>query len=367
MALQASGQSISFGDIINEFGQPPNKNFGAYRISETYGTLSNLPLDTGIPQSGSISFSQFYSKKLNIIVNFWSGGTEFRQNAKSRYNNEESLVNVVGKFTTRPANTNGKKVYIHVNKTIGSVRNDAREVVALRTGTWDLGTTLSVDVGGSGRILGAGGYGGAGSGNFTVVGGNGGNGNSGLGIQYSGVTINVYSGAIISAGGGGGGGGGSGGSTYSVGKGQSGDGSVTAGGGGGGGGAGLPAGDRGDAATALEYDGSNGNAGSTFTRGGGGIGGSGSEASPGKGGGTSYATGGSGGGGEDSSNGARDGEGGQGAGSAVGKGGSGSGSGSAGGKRGANGSAIRRDGSGSFSFGINSGSVIGSTDEIGVI
>ena len=66
MALQASGQ-ISFSDISNEFGNAGS--LGAYRVSQTIGELSNLPLDNGIPQSGTISFSDFYSKRLNIVVN----------------------------------------------------------------------------------------------------------------------------------------------------------------------------------------------------------------------------------------------------------------------------------------------------------
>ena len=70
MALQASGP-ISFSQIANEFGTPPGKNLGAYRVSQTVGTLSSLPLDTGVPQSGTINFSDFYSKKLNVVVGFY--------------------------------------------------------------------------------------------------------------------------------------------------------------------------------------------------------------------------------------------------------------------------------------------------------
>ena len=71
MTLQSSGQ-ISFSNIINEFGGPPNISgsgggisFGRYRVSETYGAMSNLPIDTGVPQSGQIAFSNFYNKQLN--------------------------------------------------------------------------------------------------------------------------------------------------------------------------------------------------------------------------------------------------------------------------------------------------------------
>ena len=73
MALQGSGR-ISFSDIRNEFGTPRNNNIGAYRVSETYGAMSNLPLDDGIPQSGRINWSDFYNKRLNLILDCYSGG-----------------------------------------------------------------------------------------------------------------------------------------------------------------------------------------------------------------------------------------------------------------------------------------------------
>jgi hypothetical protein len=72
MTLQGSG-TISFSQISNEFGLPPRRNLGAYRVSETYGAMTNMPLDDGIPQSGRISFSNFYNKKLNIIVDCYGG------------------------------------------------------------------------------------------------------------------------------------------------------------------------------------------------------------------------------------------------------------------------------------------------------
>jgi hypothetical protein len=71
MALQASGP-ISFSQIANEFGLSPGRNLGAYRISQSVGTLSNLPLDTGIPQSGPIGFGSFYGKRLNMVTDLFS-------------------------------------------------------------------------------------------------------------------------------------------------------------------------------------------------------------------------------------------------------------------------------------------------------
>ena len=69
MALQASG-TIKYSQIITEFGTPNNGGLGEFRLGgvEDVGSLSNLPLDTGVPQSGQIKFSDFYSKRLNHIV-----------------------------------------------------------------------------------------------------------------------------------------------------------------------------------------------------------------------------------------------------------------------------------------------------------
>ena len=61
MALQSTG-TISFSNIANEFGTPNGNNLGAYRVSENRGSLTNLPLDDTIPQSGEIRFSDFYGE-----------------------------------------------------------------------------------------------------------------------------------------------------------------------------------------------------------------------------------------------------------------------------------------------------------------
>ena len=208
--------------------------------SDEYVSLSNLPLDTNIPTSGEIKFSDFYGKQLNMIVDYFddtgsSGGEANnvlnRQDdgantmaATWRYNNQSSRVKVVGGFRSRPTGTvsgyslsstswqGGKKVFINVNKQLGSAKaasNSDRNKVALRTGNWPSGTTLQIDIGSSGRIQGAGGNGRQGNTNsgtpsqaFT--------GTSGLGIDTNNVTVNVASGGIIRAGFGGGGGGGGG-------------------------------------------------------------------------------------------------------------------------------------------------------------
>ena len=48
---KTTGDSIKFSDIAAEFGYPSNvggnlNGLGKYRISETYGALVNIPLDT---------------------------------------------------------------------------------------------------------------------------------------------------------------------------------------------------------------------------------------------------------------------------------------------------------------------------------
>ena len=278
MTIKASGSSLSFSEIATEFGTPPSKNLGAYRVSQTFGALLNQPLDSNIPQSGQIKFSDFYSKQLNIIVNFYGeskGGT--RLNAKSRYNNgnaKNGLVNVVGGFKSKPSNTKGTHVKIHVNKTISSDKDNSNNV-ALKTGSWNSGTTLRVDVGSSGKILGAGGNGGKGADDEGSNGSNGSNGNHGLGAQFS---CTVANSGTIAGGGGGGAGGGAG---YQSDKNDDDLGS----GGGGGGGAGSPSGEGGNGGDSWDKDGSSGNDGDSDSGGGGGAGGEGEGGNGGNGGG----------------------------------------------------------------------------------
>lgn len=203
MALQSSGP-ISASQISNEFGQVTNISLGAYRVSQTVGSLNNLALDNQpnasgiltaiIPQSGAIKFSDFYSKRLNIVVDFHSGGTEIRQTARTRYDN--GGVTVIGGFNkTRPPSTSGCRIITHVNKPIGSAQGNINNV-ALRTGGWEPNTNLEIQIGPSGQLFGAGGNGGP-------VSGAGGNGTSALGIDYPAVVTNI---GYIQAGGGGGGG-----------------------------------------------------------------------------------------------------------------------------------------------------------------
>lgn len=281
MALQGSGP-ISFGQIQSEFGLPSGKNLGAYRVSETYGAMSNLPLDTGVPQSGQIKFSDFYNKQLNVVVNCWSGGAESHVYGRTKWNNNN--VNVVGGFKGKPASGAGTRVVIHVNKYIvGNGIDNAGYVCSLKTGTWESGTNLDVWVGSSGVIIGQGGRGGNG-GNRSSGNTRGQQAASGFGVQYP---IDLWNYGII-AGGGGGGAGGSGEARdresrerdrFRCGWWCEGRNRRRRrdrrrkGGGGGGGGAGYPAGGGGSGGGS---GGSNGGGGSTFSYGnGGGSGGDG--------------------------------------------------------------------------------------------
>jgi hypothetical protein len=201
MALQGSG-SISFSQITNEFGTPPGRNLGAYRVNQNVGTLGNRPLDDGIPQSGAIRFGDFYNKRLNIVVDLFNIPQDtFRRDARNRYNNNGVVV--IGGFRSKPSSSSGTKVFININRRIGSAKGN-RNNVALRTGLWDSNTDLRLVVGPSGSLMGAGGNGGAGS---TGNGGSGTTGTSALGIQYP-TRISNQGGFIFGARGGGGGGGG---------------------------------------------------------------------------------------------------------------------------------------------------------------
>ena len=327
MTIKSSGSSLSFSEIEAEFGANGSRSLGSYRTTQNVGELSNLPLDSGIPTSGQIKFSDFYSKSLNVIVDMHSGSTEFRKSARSdKWNNNN--VTVVGGF--RSKKESGSKIIIHINKKFGSDKSSVNNC-AVKTGSWSA-ASVQVDIGGEGEVLGAGGNGGQGG--VCLNGGNpGGTGTSGLGIEHNGLVVNVLSGGIIRAGFGGGGGGGGGR--------QSDKGSDRrASGGGGGGGAGFPVG---EGAANVDGCGGGGNQGGTDAN----------ETTAGDGGNGANNAGEAGGGGG--------GEGGQ-FGENANNGGS---SQAGGGSGGGNGAAIRRNSG--FSVTINnSGTIQGDTSATGV-
>ena len=221
MTIKSSG-TLKFSDIENEFGQGLSqygRKMSNYRRAYDYGDME-LPLDSGIPTSGSISFSDFYSKKKNLIVDAYSGGTVYQINARK----DCSITNVGDTRLGKSVGTinSSKKVIIHVNKRIGSVTEDqfkGQDQVAFRTGDWPSGTSVKLYVGGEGLIAGGGGQGGHG-GSYAVGGQswqNGGDGSSALGIDYVPTEVTVMAsnhpykkgsglGAIVGGCGGGGGG-----------------------------------------------------------------------------------------------------------------------------------------------------------------
>lgn len=280
MTIKASGSSLSFTEIATEFGYSTDNKLGNYRV--TYdntpqgGSFSNLPLDAGIPQSGAISFSEFYSKQLNIVVQGYTPGhgviSWANKSATGVYDDGE--VQMIGGYKEKPARNvagwqGGKTVKINVNRVIGSAMPGSNEYYkcALKTGSWPSETTLSVDVGGEGVITGQGGGGGNG-GSPGATGGTGENGSSALGIQHSPISVNVAAGGRIQNGyGGGGGGGGAVRDPNKEGE------DKYYGGGGGGGGAGYPYGGGGSGAYGNNGSGTPGQGSSVEVAGAGGPGG----------------------------------------------------------------------------------------------
>ena len=235
-----SGQ-ISAQDIKNEFGEVGGTvPLGSYRVSQSKGELT-LNIGDGVPGSGTISYDNMRNKKLNIVVDYYADNSNLNRaangdntmNAKTRYNDQNDRVSVIGGLRSKPSNTSGHRVRIHVNQNIGGKSGEIN-TCALRTGSWNSGTSLIVDVGGEGAIYGGGGQGGKG-GDVDSSGDAGEDGASALGIDYNGTTVNVASGGLIRCGFGGGGGGGAGRQND---KGSE----RTVGGGGGGGGQGYPGG-----------------------------------------------------------------------------------------------------------------------------
>ena len=69
---------------------------------------------------------RLYNSRLNVVVDHHTGTTEYRAIAKDKYKNG---VTVVGGFRTRPTSTGGIKVFVNVNKKIGSdTNNDTHEL-----------------------------------------------------------------------------------------------------------------------------------------------------------------------------------------------------------------------------------------------
>ena len=351
MTIKASASPnppLAFAEIETEFGSQSPRSLGAYRHSQTVNGLTFNGIDSGIPfgtsNTDTIKFSDFYGKSLNIVVDCFSGNTQYRINAKNdKWSNNDIVI--INPSTVSKRET-GTKITIRVNKKIGSDKNAVTNC-ALRTGSWNNPASIIVDLGSNAKILGAGGDGGKGADGISNNGQDGGDGTSGLGIEHQGTVVNLRSGAIIRAGFGGGGGGGGGRETSKNDR--------RAGGGGGGGGAGFP----------IGLAGAGGNPPSGTKDGDDEIGSPGSNATE-----TTRGSGGNGGDNEDQAGGGRGGDGGQNGINAQGGDeasteGHNKPPGNAG-SAGSNGAAIRKSSGVSFTFGIDNGTKQGSTNATGV-
>ena len=78
MTIKAAGTPLKWSEIQTEFGPTPTSmsNMKQYRDIDPVGGITDLSLDENysvqrFPTSGEVKFSQFYSKRLNIIVNYY--------------------------------------------------------------------------------------------------------------------------------------------------------------------------------------------------------------------------------------------------------------------------------------------------------
>ena len=174
---------------------------------------STWSLDSGVPSSGTIKFSDLYGKTLNVVVDYPPiPGQEYESNVNATTKYQNGIV--IGGLKSLPDIGNQsqtKKVYHLIRKTIGGSLYDG---IAYRTGSWDNSTiSLNFIISSTGEIIGKGGNGGS-------VGGAGGYGSgfkSAESQQYGQdgspafysiypCSVTVESGGRLQAGGGGGGG-----------------------------------------------------------------------------------------------------------------------------------------------------------------
>jgi len=222
MTIKSSGSSLSFSEITAEFGSPKNNNLGAYRVSQTIdietdtnkSVLRNLALDntydsTGkitalIPQSGTIKFSDFYNKKLNIVVDCNASSTGFKKagpanTVETRGRYIDGFYTVIGGFKGGPSDTTGSKVFLNVNTTLNSTKGVISNFAINIGSSWHTGTDVILYVSSNGKIYGAGGDGGSSPSSA------GSNGTTAVTVRYPGTVI-INKGYIQSGYGGGGGG-----------------------------------------------------------------------------------------------------------------------------------------------------------------
>ena len=259
MTLPTGESPVSFSQIRDEFGTAGTDSatapvrLGQYRrddpsfTNKNVGELTNLPLDTGIPTSGSINVDAFHGKKLNTVIDLHeTGSSTYNHNVKTNRFDAGQYDFVGGYRDSLSPSTwqGGKKMIVHINKTFSSTGASNQNDVALTIGDgWPANTEFQIDLGSSAVVAGKGGNGGNGGAGVddssSSTGSNGTGGTSALALE-TGMSINSQAGGAQLFGGGGGGGGGAGASQDDsfLGSGDFDE----AGGGGGGGGRGLPAG-----------------------------------------------------------------------------------------------------------------------------
>ena len=210
MGIKSSGSSLSFSEIISEFGPSSptgagnqRSRLGDHRLTTDYGGLTLTGVDSGVPGSGAIKFSDLYGKRLNVVVDYYNGGDQINANARNRYDN--STYGIVHGWKAKPSDTSDIKVHVVINKKMGVSSNSTRTNVAWRSGSWTSGTRFTVYVQGNSKIYGAGGDGGKGGGGPGSRSGT--PGTNAMGFDFGPATINVASGAYIQKGYGGGNGG----------------------------------------------------------------------------------------------------------------------------------------------------------------
>ena len=227
--------TVAMSNIQSEFGDSYNLN--NYYRGGSY--VTNHPVNSGIPTSGTISMLQFRNASYIWYVSMSVGSA--------------TDLNMYNYMTANYGNSNGP---IYATLTL----NSSTVLYATSTSSWGLttgsgwpsGSSLTFNMNGGSYVLGMGGNGGAGDSTFYgSAAGAGAPGGPAIYLSYP-LTIN-NSGSGIYGGGGGGGGGGVDYYSYSS--------TISAGGGGGGGGTtyqGNSGGTGGDGGAVHGYTGSNG-------------------------------------------------------------------------------------------------------------
>ncbi|NBP03214.1 MAG: hypothetical protein EBU90_24575 [Proteobacteria bacterium] len=204
MTLPTSPNSISASQIREEFGPSGQVSLGAYRVNQSL-LGRNWTLDTGIPTSGQIKFSDFHNKTLNIIIDSGTGEDEFNVTLTNYWTDKTKTC--IGEFKTPAATLSdqgAKKYHVILRRDYGG---SGSVNTSVKSGSWPSGSILNVYVSNNATIYGRGGDGGYGGYGDSQSGGNGYPGQNAIGFSYD-ATLTIESGSGIIAGAGGGGGGG---------------------------------------------------------------------------------------------------------------------------------------------------------------